>query len=189
MAVFVEQQEMEAHACGQCGILYAAPKHWWDARRQDKKSIFCPNGHQASYHQTTEDQLRQKLAAAAAEAERQRQVREAAEARAGKAEQSLAQVTKAHRKMRERVMNGVCPCCTRSFANLREHMKSEHADFGTVKTLFALRHAFGMTQAAVAREAGVDTTYVSFYEKEKKLPAYAKERIEAWLDQHSGQAA
>ena len=72
---------------------------------------------------------------------------------AAKESAALAQVSKAHKRMRERVMNGVCPCCNRTFQNLREHMKSEHADFGTVQTLAALRQAFGMTQEAVAKEA------------------------------------
>lgn len=183
MAQYVDQQWMETHVCGNCHIAFAAPADFWARRRNDRKSWFCPNGHERHFTGPTDaEKLRSEL-------DREKQVREAAEARAGKVEQNLAQITKAHRKMRERVMNGVCPCCNRSFANLREHMKSEHADFGTAKTLFALRQAFGMTQAAVAREAGVDTTYVSFYENEKNLPAYAKERIEAWLNQHSGQAA
>ena len=182
MAQYVENEYLQTWSCGECGIRMAVALSAWEGRQKTGKDFYCFNGHCRVFRDTTEKKLQRDL-------DRERQVREAAEARAGKAEQNLAQVTKAHRKMRERVMNGVCPCCNRSFANLREHMKSEHADFGTVRTLFALRQAFGMTQAAVAREAGVDTTYVSFYENEKKLPAYAKERIEAWLDQHSGQAA
>lgn len=184
MSTFVENQWLKTETCCNCSMLFAVLQDFNRLRREDGKTFYCPAGHAQHYKpgNSDADKLRREV-------EREKQMREAAEGRAGKAEQNLAQVTKAHRKMRERVMNGVCPCCNRSFANLREHMKSEHADFGTVKTLFALRQAFGMTQAAVAREAGVDTTYVSFYENEKKLPAYAKERIEAWLDQHSGQAA
>lgn len=183
MASFVENTWLETEICCNCGMLFAMPADMQRRRREDHKTFFCPAGHGQHYTGPTEaDKLRREV-------ERERQVREAAEARAGKAEQNLAQVTRAHRKMRERVMNGVCPCCNRSFANLREHMKSEHADFGTVKTLFALRQAFGMTQESVAREAGVDHAHVSLYENEKKLPVYAKKRIEAWLDQHAGQAA
>ncbi|MEG3193744.1 helix-turn-helix transcriptional regulator, partial [Lysobacter sp. D1-1-M9] len=98
------------------------------------------------------------------------------------------QVAKAHRKMRRRVMNGVCPCCNRSFQNLREHMQTKHADFGKEQTLKALREAFGMTQGDVADEAFVKPPYVSLYERGKPVPAEARERLDWWLESQSARA-
>ena len=175
MARFVENEWLETHTCGKCGIVWAMPRRFIDARREDKATFYCPNGDPRVFSESTAERLRRDL-------ERERQVREAAEARAGKAEHGLAQVTTAHRKMRQRVMNGVCPCCNRSFGNLREHMKTEHPDFGNVLTLFALRQAFGMTQAAVAREAGVHGGHVSNYERGKHVAGYAKDRLDAWME-------
>lgn len=37
-------------------------------------------------------------------------------------------------KLRNRAKNGVCPCCTRSFTNLRRHMSTKHPDFETAKS-------------------------------------------------------
>lgn len=31
--------------------------------------------------------------------------------------------------MKNRVANGVCPCCNRHFENLERHMKGQHPDF------------------------------------------------------------
>lgn len=118
MTAFVEQQWLETATCCACSMLFAVPKDFNRRRREDSKSFYCPAGHAQHYKPggSEADRLKRDL-------ERERQVREAAESRAGKAEQNLAQVARAHRKMRERVMNGVCPCCNRSFGNLRDHMK------------------------------------------------------------------
>lgn len=179
MTAFVEQQWLETATCCACSMLFAVPKDFNRRRREDSKSFYCPAGHAQHYKPggSEADRLKRDL-------ERERQVREAAESRAGKAEQNLAQVARAHRKMRERVMNGVCPCCNRSFGNLRDHMKTEHPDFGEVRTLFALRQAFGMSQAALAREAGVDQTHVSLYERGVHVAPYAKAALDAWLTRH-----
>lgn len=183
MAQYIENEWLQTWSCGECGIRMAVATSAWDDRKRSGKGFYCFNGHSRVFRETTEMKLKKDL-------DREKQVREAAEARAQKTEQNLAQVARAHRKMRERVMNGVCPCCNRSFTNLREHMKSEHSDFGAVKTMFALRQAFGMTQAAVADEAGVKyAMQVSLYERGKPVARRVKERLDAWLDQHAGQAA
>ncbi|QAZ38462.1 hypothetical protein C1M51_02945 [Methylibium sp. Pch-M] len=174
MATFVENQWMHTIICGKCGVLFAMSDAYITARRNDGKTFYCPNGDPRAYHETENDRLRKQL-------ERKNEILHSTELRAEKAEQNLSQVTRAHRKMRERVMNGVCPCCNRSFGNLREHMKSEHPDFGSARTLLALRNAFGMTQAAVAREAGVHQTSVSLYERGKHVAAREQERIDHWL--------
>lgn len=172
---FVDNTYLQTHVCGDCGILFAAPAEFWTARHKDRRFWSCPNGHQRYFTGPSEaDKLR-------AELERQKQMLQAANARAGTAELNLGQVAKAHRRMRERVMNGVCPCCNRTFQNLRDHMASEHPEFAKPRTLYALRHAFGMTQADVGREAGVDTTYVSFYERDKKVPEYARQALDHWI--------
>jgi hypothetical protein len=32
-------------------------------------------------------------------------------------------------KLKKRTSAGTCPCCTRTFANMAEHMKKQHPDF------------------------------------------------------------
>lgn len=34
-------------------------------------------------------------------------------------------------KLKNRIAKGVCPCCQRSFQNLKRHMESQHPDFST----------------------------------------------------------
>jgi hypothetical protein len=142
--VFVDQVSFYVEQCCNCGIPFAMTMELQKRRRNDRQSFYCPNGHGQHYTGPTEaERLKTEL-------ERKNLMLDAAQAKAATAEQDRAQIAKAHQRMRTRVMNGVCPCCNRTFQNLMQHMRSEHPDFSATKTLFTLRQAFGMTQAALA---------------------------------------
>ena len=183
MGKFADNVWFEVETCCKCGMAFAMPLDFQNRRRNDRQSFYCPAGHGQHYTGKTEEQkLRDQLAA-----------RDASLARAQEQVQTLASerdhITKAHKKMRARVMNGVCPCCNRSFSNLREHMKTQHADFGSERTLKALRDAFGMTQADVASEASTMPAYVSLYERGRPVPDVARRRLDWWLESHQGNVA
>lgn len=182
MGKFADNVWFETETCCKCGMAFAMPIDFQARRRDDKDTFYCPAGHGQHYTGKTEEQkLRDALAQ-----------RDAALARERGRSQSLKDqrdhITKAHRKMRARVMNGVCPCCNRSFANLREHMATQHADFGTEQTFKALRDAFGMTQADVASEAHTLPAYVSMYERGKPVPAVARKRLDWWTENQKARA-
>jgi DNA-binding XRE family transcriptional regulator len=179
MATFSENIWFEVEHCSACGIAFAMTADFEKRRRNDHKTFYCPAGHALHYNGPSEAQkLKQEL-------ERKEQMLAAAQARAATAENERKQITSAHKKMRERVMNGVCPCCNRTFQNLMQHMRSEHPDYSSIRTLKTLRTAFGMTQAQVAKEAGVDYTHVSLYERDKPVAPYIKERLDNWLEKHN----
>lgn len=182
MSQFADNIWFTVEHCYKCQVSFAMTSDFQQMRRKDRQTFYCPAGHGQVYMgETEESKLKREL-------ERKEQMLAAEQARAAKSEQSLSQVSKAHRKMRERVMNGVCPCCTRTFQNLMSHMKSEHPDFASSKTLHALRTAFGMTQAALAKEVGVDSAYVSLYENDKYVPRWAKQSLDSWLERQNAPA-
>jgi hypothetical protein len=115
-------EELETLSCGKCGIEWAMPARFIKARREDGQTFYCPNGDPRCYRDSETDKLRRKVDALErgkrfAEERATREKRRAAAAR--------GQVT----KLRNRVGNGVCPCCNRSFTNLRRHMASKHPEF------------------------------------------------------------
>lgn len=179
MSAFADNIRFEVVHCCRCGIAFAMTADFQGRRRNDHATFYCPAGHEQHYTGPTEAQ---KLKA---ELDRKAEMLLAAEFRAETAEKDRQQIGKAHQRMRERVMNGVCPCCNRTFQNLMEHMKSEHPDFSDVRTMLTLRKAFGMTQDAVAREAGVDAPHVSLYERGMPLSPRAKQRLDNWLERHT----
>lgn len=114
------QLKLATEECCACGITFAMPADFQRRAIDDHSRYFyCPAGHSQHYTgktaqqkledaQARETALRDQLHAAEVEAEnaRVRQMRE-----------------------RHRIANGVCPCCNRSFDNLRRHMGSQHPDF------------------------------------------------------------
>ncbi|MGB1561607.1 MAG: helix-turn-helix domain-containing protein [Sinimarinibacterium flocculans] len=179
MATFVSYGvEFVVRECGGCGVLFAMTAEYDQQRVKDRKGWYCPNGCCRVYTGKSEaERLREEL-------ERKQRALDAERGRAIALEQQRDQIAKAHRKMRDRVRNGVCPCCDRTFQNLMAHMRTEHPDFGTA-TLKILRDAYGLTQSAVANEIGVTSVYVSLHERGKHVPEYARQRIDSWIEQNS----
>jgi DNA repair exonuclease SbcCD ATPase subunit len=122
--------------CIECGIRFGVPASFDAQRRRDKRSFYCPNSHPQAYLESEEDRLRAKLKAA--EKERDRIKQNAAYLEDRYAEQGRNLEHEQHRrraiqgqltKTRKRIGGGVCPCCNRSFEDLRNHMASKHAGY------------------------------------------------------------
>lgn len=121
------EEELKRKICPICGVVYAAPVRFFTYRQELPSTHkncgwYCPNGHRLIFTES--------------EADKQRR-------RAERAEQCLAQrdeeihslenqnrVIKGHvTRLKKRSAAGVCPCCRRSFQNLRRHMEGQHPDF------------------------------------------------------------
>ena len=113
--------KLEVVECCTCHVEYGIPAEMnaQAIRDKDRVSIYCPNGH--SWHYTGQDLEAQLRSARARIVSAEDQAR-AAERRAAAAR---GQVT----KLRRRVANGVCPCCHRTFAQLKRHMESQHPGY------------------------------------------------------------
>lgn len=182
MSTFNQTRTFEVIDCAACGVAFGLTTDFVMRRRNDHETFYCPSGHKNLYRGKSEaEKLREKLQ----QVEHQR---DRARLTAEEVSRERAAIAKAHRKMRHRVMNGVCPCCNRSFDNLRRHMESQHPDFGTPQTARALREAFGMTQAALAEEAGTKPNYVSLFENGRPVPADAATKLHAWIDRQAARA-
>ena len=84
----------------------------------------CPNGHVLVFTETEVDKLKKQLASEQQRTEMFRRENQEKE----RAIKSLkGQITKS----KNRIANGICPCCNRSFSNLHRHMKTKHPDYTT----------------------------------------------------------
>lgn len=110
--------ELVVRECPSCGITYALPRSFYDKCHAKGERFYCPNGHSLGWNETDSDRLRK------AEAQK-----------AHLADQLQAATLEAERRRvqlvrdRHRFANGVCPCCNRSFENVRRHMQSKHPDY------------------------------------------------------------
>lgn len=126
--------------CGTCGVWHAIPKIMYDNCVEEGGFWHCPHGHSRGYKEgrrarekaeeeirRERDRLKQQIAFKDDEIKREREAREATERQLSA---SRGQVT----KLRNRASAGVCPCCTRSFENLRRHMSTKHPGFKAEET-------------------------------------------------------
>lgn len=109
--------------CSECGVLFAIGSRFMEERRADHETFYCPNGHTQYYPQKSEaEMLRQQLKWAESSAQSWRDQAETAEHRR-RAEKA------AKTRLKNRIANGACPCCRRSFTDLARHMATQHPNY------------------------------------------------------------
>lgn len=131
MATFVETRQITflVDTCCNCGVHYAVTREFEKARREDKQTFYCPNGHPMVYSKSEADTLREKLAEEKRNAEFWRAAERRQEERVEQERRSKAAIKGQLTKAKKRIGNGVCPCCNRTFPNLQAHMATLHPDF------------------------------------------------------------
>lgn len=123
-------------SCHTCGVTYAIPESFnnsakrWRGDKPNGWAICCPFGH--VWHYVGETEL-----------EREKRLRRLANDRSGRLSSQLDQTKATLRaekaaktrirnerdRIKNRVANGVCPCCNRTFKQLVRHMKTQHPDY------------------------------------------------------------
>lgn len=115
--------DLKAVTCGGCGIAFAISSRRYNELLDSHDNFHCPNGCVRHFLGKTEvEKLKEELEVAKQSTkhwiERTRQEEKAKQCIKG-------QLT----KTKNRVQNGVCPCCNRTFQNLLRHMKHMHPNF------------------------------------------------------------
>lgn len=130
LAIYEEQD------CITCFMHFWVPQGFTARRREDKREFYCPNGHSMTYTESEADRLRMALqkaeqAATAAKAEAAREARWRQQERDEHqhTRNRLAAQKGVTTRLKNRVANGVCPCCNRTFMNLQRHMATRHKGF------------------------------------------------------------
>lgn len=129
--------------CCSCGMPLGLSKKWVEDARAEgsfRKKFWCPYCNTSQGWGTSTHTLEKRRL----EAERDSLSRQLTDAREDKKKaMAEARYFRASRdgmkgvvaKVKKRVGHGVCPCCTRSFANLRRHMLSQHPDYASSEVL------------------------------------------------------
>lgn len=117
--------------CGGCGVTYSMPLALYNNHRElgsRSKGWTCPNGCSRAFRESETDELRRerdrlKQREAMLEDSLREWQREAESAKA-----SARAYKGAATRLKNRAKAGVCPCCNRTFQNLRRHMASQHPE-------------------------------------------------------------
>ena len=118
---------LEMETCCNCGIPFGITSDRMKVLRERGGDFYCTNGHSQRYTETDNMRLKKQL----------RNVNQQLEW----SETNLQSEKDSHRatrgvvtKIKKRTGNGECPCCNRSFQNLRRHMGTKHPDFKEEKS-------------------------------------------------------
>ena len=130
-----EQVQLTVINCGICGGTYAINERRRQFCFERGEGWHCPYCRTSwGYFNDSENERLKK------ELERERKRKEWAEQEAlRQREQRIAAEHKARAeraaktRIKNRVGNGVCPCCTRTFTNLARHMASKHPEYAQEK--------------------------------------------------------
>lgn len=115
-----------------CGVHFALNDDYIDARKRDRRTWYCPNGHPRWYPGKTEAQEARE------EAERQRQRAERLARDVENKSIILARERRSHSatkgqltKVKKRTDHAMCPVegCRRSFANVARHIANQHPGY------------------------------------------------------------
>lgn len=119
---YTEKGTFITETCCNCGIAFGMPQGFRSEKLRNGGSFYCPNGHGQHYTETTVRKLERQLAS-----EQSRHDQTKANLRDTKG--SLV-AEKGHRtRLKKRIKNGICPCCNRSFTNLKRHMNTKHPEY------------------------------------------------------------
>jgi hypothetical protein len=109
--------------CGTCGVWHAIPRKMYETSQEEGGFWHCPNGHSRGWGTGTIQQERDRLKQKVAQLDD-----EVASLRRCQIEETELRL-KTERKLvasKRRAAAGVCPCCTRTFANVQRHMTTKH---------------------------------------------------------------
>jgi len=117
-----ETVTMATIVCCECGVSFAVTSTFRNILMQDSSKWFCcPNGHKQHYTTSEADRLKRQLDAQKIEHERQTRILQNDLLIERKNNEELSKKVK-------RIHKGVCPCCNRTFTNLKRHIATKHPE-------------------------------------------------------------
>lgn len=119
--------------CGHCAVQFGLTTSMYKRVFSAKEWFYCPNGHKVRYAGESDHDKAQRLAGQLDQertrVENLRRSERVLSQRADYAQRARKAVSTRLRKVKNRVGNGVCPCCNRTFSALAKHMESQHPHY------------------------------------------------------------
>lgn len=114
-----------------CGTPFALPAELLSAAHKAGHTIYCPHGHSVCWKDTETDKLRRERDRLKQDQARLEDESKQAWTTAAALRERAEKAEKAAKRLKKRTSAGTCPCCSRTFSNMAEHMKHQHPEFVT----------------------------------------------------------
>jgi len=130
METLIHEIELVKIVCGGCGISFAMPKKYQQTLFNNHNTFYCPRGCVRHYPgQSDNEKLKKKIDLLSNRLRIETEYKEEAREELKKEKLSKRAIKSHHTRLKNRIKNGVCPCCKRTFKNLSEHMDQKHPNF------------------------------------------------------------
>lgn len=117
--------------CRTCGCVSTVPEVMNEQLRAEGGYRHCPSGHAWGWSKETSEreQLRRERDRLKQDAARLEDENRQAWASATALRERADKAEKVAKRLKKRSSAGTCPCCSRTFSNMAEHMKHQHPQF------------------------------------------------------------
>lgn len=129
MAELLYTAKLQIIVCDGCQTRFAMEKALYELRSNDHKEFYCLNG--CCRHFTSksdEELLRQEISALNERKDRLQLANYNLHTMLTEKEYRIRAQKAAKTRILNRVKNGVCPCCNRTFKDIQAHFKSKHPE-------------------------------------------------------------
>lgn len=115
--------------CGSCGTRHAIPEQLQRQAKEYGKKWYCPTGCHITYVNNDLEEARKELERQQRIIQNKQERIESLHNRLTEEKHKVRAEKAAKTRLKNRVKNGVCPCCNRTFSNLLNHMKNQHPEY------------------------------------------------------------
>ena len=112
-----------------CGLPFSMPERLYEQCKRNGTTFFCPLGHRIVFRETEADKYRRERDRLKQQLARKDDTISSLYEQRDKAERRLSATKGQVTRLKNRASAGVCPCCNRSFQNLKRHMNTKHPDY------------------------------------------------------------
>ncbi len=134
MATITYSDTLVSTNCVACGIVFAVPEDWLANSRNNHRDFWCPNGCRLSFRGETEaEKLAKQLASTRANLDQAEMATRDKQRQVESAQRQEALARKETERVKRRAKAACCPCCNRTFVQLRKHMAAKHPEFVPTK--------------------------------------------------------
>jgi len=116
-----------------CGIALAIPENLYRNAHERGTHVYCPIGHEFWWFETEADRQCRRAEEAEGAARRAHERAQAEADLRADTERRLSAQKGATTKARKRAAAALCPCCNRSFVQLRRHLATKHPDYNPAR--------------------------------------------------------
>lgn len=115
--------------CCECSVTFGMSDQLYNLRQRDGQAFYCPVGHKQFFSESETAILKKQLQDALSSKQYYKDRADHYRESMVKGENRNRGLKSALTMTRRRIANGKCPCCKKTFDDLKNHIKNDHPKY------------------------------------------------------------